>query len=160
MTRPGLALLLCLGMLLAACGQDGPPAQPEPAYKAMTVEEFQAEVAGHQGPLVVAVMSASCSPCIQELPVVDALHRELGGQGLEVVGLSLDYSEDNLRHILERTGIGFPVYWTGEAALDPMGIRYLPLLLLYRDGGEVKRLEGLREEDELRAEFSALLGGP
>lgn len=158
MTRPGLALLLCLGMLLAACGQDGPPAQPEPAYKAMTVEEFQAEVAGHQGPLVVAVMSASCGPCLQELPMVDALRREL--PGLAVIGLSLDYSEENLRFLLDRTGIRFPVRWTGEAAIEPLSIRYLPLLILTRDGKEIGRVEGLSTEEELRAIFLELLHGP
>lgn len=152
-----LSPLLVATLLTAACGSP-PPAEQEPPYRSATVEEFQSVLSQNQGPLVVAVMTASCAPCLTELPLVEALRLEL--PGLKVLGLSLDYSEDNLRHILERTGIGFPVYWTGEAALDPMGIRYLPLLLLYRDGGEVKRLEGLREEDELRAEFSALLGGP
>ena len=151
----GMALGLLLSLALVACGSE-PPARPQPPYQAMKTEAFQALVAESQGPLVVAVMSASCSPCIQELPVLDALHRELRGQGLEVIGLSLDYSEDNLRHLLEKTGIKFPVYWTGEEAIDPMGIQYLPLLILYKDGRETGRLEGLLSEAQLREAFAAL----
>ena len=159
-----LAPLLALALLAAACGStpsesespaESGPVEPEPAYRSSSVADFQAMLAESRGPLVVALMSASCSPCIIELPIVDALSRELG---LKVVGLSLDYSEDNLRYVLDKTGIGFPVYWTGEAALGPMGIKYLPLLILYKDGAEVERLEGLSDEARLREAFTALLG--
>ena len=161
MSRRALALptaLLLAAVVFTACSAEEPP-PPQPPYRAATVEEFQALVADHPGVLAVAVMTAGCSPCVKELPLVNALHKELRGQGFEVVGLSLDYDRDGLEYMLEKTGIEFPVYWTGEAAIEALGIEYLPLIILVRDGQEVERIEGLHDEAELRAEFAALLDG-
>lgn len=150
-------LVLLLILVVQACSGDAPP--PGPPYQTATPAEFQAVMDAQDGAVAVAVMSASCSPCLKELPMIEALRKELGPQGLTVLGLSLDYDQTGLEFLLDTTGISFPVYWTGERAIEALDIGYLPLVILLRDGREVKRLEGLHDEDELRAEFTALLRG-
>ena len=49
-----------------------------------------------------------CGPCVQETPSLNRLHQELGGQGLVVVGVSVDESREAYEAFLERFGITFP----------------------------------------------------
>ncbi len=155
-----LSALLCLACLSCSDQDTASKLPPREPFQTMTTAQFQGMLASSQGPVAVAVMSASCAPCRKELPVVERLAQELHSKGLTVLGLSLDFDQPSLKRLLEDTGIQFPVYWTGEEAIGPLSIRYLPLIILVRDGQEVGRLEGLHSEEELRARFLELLQNP
>ena len=64
-------------------------------------------------------MAAWCHPCIQELPHLNALDRKYRPQGLKTVGISLDYAgPEAMQPIIDDLKVGFPIYWTGEAAIE------------------------------------------
>ena len=76
-----------------------------------------------------------------------------------MVGISLDYAgPDAMRPIIERLKIRFPIYWAGEAAIEHYKITKIPLLIMFRDGHSVKRLEGGRNRAALEAEIVTFLG--
>jgi thiol-disulfide isomerase/thioredoxin len=74
--------------------------------------------------LLLDIMGTWCHNCMDEAPLLQQLYSEFGDQGLEVIGLSFELSNDfvtarkNLLLYQERYGITFPVLFCGttEAA--------------------------------------------
>ena len=56
-----------------------------------------------------------CPPCLEEIPALSALQAQLGGQGLQVVGLALDEHQAT-REFAAELGIDYPVLVGGDAA--------------------------------------------
>ncbi len=63
--------------------------------------------------LILNFWATWCPPCIQELPSLDALSRRFGGQGVVVLGVSVDKDEKAYRAFLSRVKIAF------QTARDP-----------------------------------------
>lgn len=55
-----------------------------------------------------------CGPCMQSLPELLALYAEFQPQGLEIVGVSLDESAEDLRRVITAYGISWPVAFEGR----------------------------------------------
>jgi thiol-disulfide isomerase/thioredoxin len=99
--RP-LILRTLLLLLFAAQAMAAPPARgPEvgeipPAHLGEDADGKPVSLADYRGKVVVlAFWTSSCGYCLKELPVLDALQRELGAQALQVVAVNLrDSSED------------------------------------------------------------------
>ena len=93
--RAGLFALLT-GMSLAACDRRTAPRAPAlgaaaPAFTSMTLEGEPVTLAALSGSVVVLnVWATWCIPCREEIPQLEALHREYGAQGLKTIGVSID----------------------------------------------------------------------
>ena len=93
--------------------------------------------------LVVVFMAAWCGPCIQELPELNRLYKRYMKQGFNLVGISIDVEGPQaMQPIINRMGIGFPIYWYGETAILKYDLKAIPLLLFVRQGIIVERLRG------------------
>jgi thiol-disulfide isomerase/thioredoxin len=57
--------------------------------------------------LVVELWASWCPFCAKQNPLVDKLHRTYAAQGLEVLALSIDRSEDDARRYLRAHGYAF-----------------------------------------------------
>jgi len=49
-----------------------------------------------------------CAPCVQEVPSLNQLQKQLGNSGLVVLGVSVDRSENAYKTFLKRFNIVFP----------------------------------------------------
>lgn len=58
-----------------------------------------------------------CPPCLEEIPALDQLHRELGDQGLSVVGIALEDAEP-VRAFADEHDVGYPLLVGGREAFD------------------------------------------
>ena len=106
-------------------------------------------------------MAAWCHPCIEELPHLNALDRKYRPQGLKTVGISLDYAgPEAMQPIIDNLKVGFPIYWTGEAAIEKYAITKIPLLLFVRNGRVLRRVMGGRDKAALEKEILAFLETP
>lgn len=132
-----------------------PPARPELAADAeawakhlagLTVDELGPDRAirrpGIQLPPVsrpslLALFSTTCAPCLQEMPMLEALARD----GYAIRGLSLDTgSLPELAGVLEARDVTYPIYVVTAAALPALGRAAdgLPLTLALDAAGHVR----------------------
>lgn len=79
--------------------------------------------------LVLDIMGTWCHNCMDEAPLLQKLSSEFGNQGLEIVGLSFELSDNpttarrNLLLFEERYGITFPVLFCGSTSPADIGAR-------------------------------------
>lgn len=109
-------------VLLAACGDAAPGTvavgKPAPPYVAQALDGDRTSLADLQGrPVLLNVWATWCGPCKQEIPALEALHREYGAKGLRVVGVSIDQASEQqaIREFIQEYGVSFDVW------LDPSG---------------------------------------
>lgn len=66
-----------------------------------------------------------CPPCLEEMPAFSALQRELGGRGLQFIGLAIDETE-TVKRFIDTTPVGYPILIAeqgGEAYAARLGNR-------------------------------------
>ena len=59
-------------------------------------------------PLVLNFWATWCAPCVKEMPMLDAFHREHQAQGWQVVGLAVD-GPTPVREFLTKVPVAFPI---------------------------------------------------
>ena len=118
--RAGLFALLTGGSV-SACERGTAPRAPAlgaaaPAFTAMTLEGEPVTLAALSGSVVVLnVWATWCIPCREEIPQLEALHREYGAQGLKTIGVSIDAAGmgADVRDFATEQGMTYPIW------LDP-----------------------------------------
>jgi thiol-disulfide isomerase/thioredoxin len=109
--------------------------------------------------------SVSCVPCREEMPALNALEKELGGEDFAVVPVAFGYNHPGgLARFLTKYEIdALPVLLDSSRALSAeMGVIAPPVtVLIDRDGMEVARLIGGADwaSDEAKALIEALIEG-
>jgi thiol-disulfide isomerase/thioredoxin len=112
--------------------------------------------------VLVKFWATWCDPCLNELPQLLDLYAQHRGQGFEIVGLSLDTSERDLRAVLSSAGIGWPVAFEGKSWDNTLAqlfrVYQIPTsYLLDREG--IIRFRDLHG-DELASRVAELLAPP
>jgi cytochrome c biogenesis protein CcmG/thiol:disulfide interchange protein DsbE len=100
-----------------------------------------------------------CAPCQVELPRFEAWQRKYGGEGLQVVTVSMDDGYAQVRSTVRRLHLDFPVVMAdaklGEAYGGVLG---LPVtFLIGRDGVVVAKIKGETDLDALELRLKRLL---
>jgi len=109
------ALLAALVLLVASgCEMRHPATEGgrAPAFAAATLEGEEVALADLRGEVVLLnVWATWCWPCRREMPSFEALHREMAGQGLRIVAVSIDEARDagEIRDFMEEFDITFTV---------------------------------------------------
>ena len=89
---------------------------------------------------IVNFWATWCAPCVAEMPSLDRLHRALPGQGLVVVGVSVDESEADVRDFVARAGLRFPVRRDpgGRGVARAFGVEGYPTTFVIDAAGVVR----------------------
>jgi len=104
-----------------------------------------------------------CAPCRKELPALDALNRDLGGEDFAVLTIATGRNPmPAITRLFDEVGVkSLPVYLDPKLQLSrEMGVLGLPVsLLLDREGREIARMSGDAEWDgeSARAIIAALI---
>lgn len=165
-----LAGVLAGSVIAPAASADPPPftgerrpfvfAEPRtevPALAFTDADGNPVSLADFRGKVVLLnVWATWCPPCVKEMPSLDRLQAALGGDGFQVVALSLDrggkaqvepfYMEKDLDHL----AIYLDPKMTAMKALKLQGLP--TTLLIDADGREIGRLPGEAEWDSPAAQ--------
>ena len=156
-----LAALLALG---AACAPEGGDAatrgigapevgRPAPAYHAVSMDGDSVSLSAQLGRVVLLnVWATWCRPCREELPVLQGLHEAHAGDGLVLIGVSVDAAGDErkIREFLREFGITYDIWRDpGERVASTFFTIGVPATyLIGRDGTLLwKHLGPVREND-------------
>ncbi|MDQ7792849.1 MAG: TlpA disulfide reductase family protein [bacterium] len=136
MTRKAVVSLVLLALLAGGCLWPGRPAgpttpagDPAPDFELVDLAGKRVRLSElvRQGPVVLNFWATWCGPCVRELPELEDLHLEFVGQGLIVVGVSLDANPAAVRQHLGREPVSFLVLLDsqGEVA-ERYGVSGIP----------------------------------
>ena len=128
--------------------------EPElvPTFRFQDAEGHEKTLADWKGKVVLLnVWATWCAPCRREMPALDRLQKEMGGETFEVVALSVDrQGAPASRKFLEETkATGLKLYVESTSkSIGVLRASGLPTtLLIDREGREVGRLAGPAEWD-------------
>lgn len=110
-------------------------------------------------PLVVNFWATWCGPCVEEMPELMALQKEIAP--VQIVGIGVD-NQENIAKFAEKWQIRYPLYVAGTGATDLLrqfgnSAGGLPFTALVGKDGKVKKVYlGRLKFDELRHDLSTL----
>ena len=79
-----------------------------------------ARLANLEGQVVVLNFWATwCPPCRREMPLLDAVQKEYGPQGVTIVGIDLEESPETVRAYIESVGVTYPIWLDDPAQNAP-----------------------------------------
>jgi thiol-disulfide isomerase/thioredoxin len=110
-----------------------------PDFKVISTSGQAISQANYRGyVLVIDFFATWCSPCRQSIPHLIGLNREYGGQGLQILGMSLD--EDGERAIKVFTDefrINYPLALAGGSTAADFSVRSVPVMYLVDKKGKI-----------------------
>lgn len=126
--------------------------EPVPAFFFADATSAKRSLADFKGKVVLLNLWATwCVPCRKEMPALDRLQKELGGDQFEVVAMSVDRGGAAVSQtFLDEIKVANLKLYT-ESTSKSVGLLHAPglptTLLIDRDGREVGRLVGPAEWD-------------
>lgn len=138
------------GSMLKLAVQDAPVDVPVTSFT--DAQGAEHGFADWKGKVVLVNFWATwCAPCRKELPALDALNRDLGGDDFAVVTIATGRNpQPAITRLFDEVGVKtLPVYLDPKLQLSrEMGVLGLPVsVLLNRGGQEVARMSGDAEWD-------------
>lgn len=99
---------------------------------------------------IVDFWATWCTPCKKQLPALSRIFTKYRGNGLSVIGVSMDFDKDKAKRFIGKLGIKYPVYLAAEDMAFNFDIQALPATFIYGKGGNlIKSHTGFINEDEL-----------
>jgi thiol-disulfide isomerase/thioredoxin len=162
----GRAAAGALLLFLAAFGQAVAPSRIAGELDAERLKERIAQERGHV--VLVNFWATWCVPCREEFPELSRLQKNLGRQGLRILGISTDLAKEipGVERFLDEQKPSFPNYRKSSGGddqdfietVDPSWGGELPFSVLYaRDGKKARTLWGKHSYAEYEREILRLL---
>lgn len=103
-------------MIASLSTQTGMGATPE--FTATTLSGDTIQLSSYRGQVVMLNFWATwCPPCVEELPLLDALHQRSGADGLQVIGIALD-DPAAVEKFLGELPVEFPMFLAQPGRVD------------------------------------------
>jgi peroxiredoxin len=157
---------LLVAVVASAAGGPSPPAAVSFAGVAIRAVDGSRVDLGERlaaGPVLLDFWATWCRPCERSLPSTQRLHERFRGQGLTVLGVSVDGPRNwaRVRPFASRLGLGFPIVIDEDGSLQRrFHVGAVPTTVLIARSGRVARVHAgwlPGEDDSLAAAVAVLL---
>jgi cytochrome c biogenesis protein CcmG/thiol:disulfide interchange protein DsbE len=144
----GLAFVLVLTFLVAACGGSAPAAEVEFLQPADFV------VADYAGkPLVINFFASWCGPCKVEAPALAEF--AAANPGVQFVGIARSDREGDVAAFMQKYGLDYPVVMDDGSLGNAWSITGVPTtIFIGSDGQETDRIVGPVDRERLDASLA------
>lgn len=134
-----ISMLLVLALVGTACSDGTATDELGPDLPAITVDEFEAEIASSDRPIVVNLWASWCIPCRSEAPLFREAHDAFGGE-VRFLGIASEDSPGDSLAFLDEFGLEFENFSDRSGAIrGHLGGVGLPVTVFVRPGGEILR---------------------
>lgn len=131
-----------------------------PSFERVDLDGKRVELSAYRGKVVLLNFWATwCAPCLTEIPAFVSWQKQYSGQGLQVIGISMDDDAPPVRRMYRKYGMNYPVAM-GDAKLGELygGVLGLPVTyLIDRNGKVVRRYEGAADLKQMEKDVQQLL---
>ena len=157
MRRLHAAVTMLFLMLAGQFGQAHAAPQTNPV-RTIEMDQMDQMMQAENFTGFIVAMTSWCGPCKKELPLFNQLYRKYESRGIQIAAISLDMDgADVVQSLVNRLGIVFPVYWLGPGAVKRYQIFGVPMLIVIKNGKQVKKIPGAQTETQLEKLISTLL---
>ena len=132
-----------LSLLLLSC-RDGATAADKPAaadlgFRLKTVDGRMLGPKDFQGQVVVVDFWATwCAPCHVQTRILEPVHRDYAGKGVQFLAANVGEDETTVRSFLKRKPVPYPVLLDPEDKVSSkLGVVALPTLMIIDKKGKV-----------------------
>lgn len=173
----GLVAILSMVLILNGCQTkkgDGTVSESD-LFKTMETVDLKGErvdssVFAENKLTVVNAWNQGCTPCVEELPILDKLSNEYKGKGVAIKGLIYDFEEgisdenrEEVETILSEGNIGYQQLLASKDMVESETLKNLtafPTTYFINDKGEIiDSIEGSSDYDGWKARIEELLKG-
>lgn len=105
--------------------------------------------------LLVDFWASWCGPCRKEIPNLKELYKQYSDKGFEIVSISTDKDRQAWQKALEEEQLPWPNYRDDGSASKACNVRFIPLIYLLDEHGNV--IEENIKGEELKKKLSELL---
>lgn len=96
--------------------------QPAPPLIATALDGQTFDLAKLRGKVVLVNFWATwCAPCRREMPILDAFYRRYHGQGLELIGISVDFARDSAKMRKAAGTVSYPTAMANDIPVNGFG---------------------------------------
>jgi peroxiredoxin len=149
---------------MRAAGSEYWPGKAAPEFALYTLDGRSVKLSSLRGKVVLLNFWATwCAPCRVEMPWLVDFSRRYQGQGLEIVGVSVDDGDrERVAAFVRARNVNYTIVLKDKAVSDAYGgLRFLPqTFFIGRDGKVVKRTYGVRDKDDFENDIRQALATP
>jgi cytochrome c biogenesis protein CcmG, thiol:disulfide interchange protein DsbE len=96
--------------------------QPAPPLTATALDGQTLDLSELRGKVVLVNFWATwCAPCRKEMPTLDAFYRRYHGQGLELIGISVDFARDAAKMRKAAGTVTYPTVMASDIPVNGFG---------------------------------------
>lgn len=134
---------------------------PPASAREITTTQLLDSIAAAEGKVVLVNFFASfCPPCRKEVPGLIRIRSEFSPDKLEIIGVSVDRTPEDMAAFVSEYGFNYPVYFGGEELAFAFQVSSIPHNVIYdQQGHMVVNEAGYVPEEALAAFLKNMLGG-